>query len=134
MSYQPHRVISGKSNSGHKQTHFQTLLTYVSTLCQVNLQNQSLHKHITYIYAQPSDTHFQRVSPLYITPVKRAHKARTVSVMALSISFNPVPIVHAVFKMDELHPPANQCPPVDTQTSSFYRKIRLNFHLTDQVM
>ena len=49
MSCQPHRVTSGQSNSGHKQIHisklFSHILLYISTLCQVNLQNQSLHKH-----------------------------------------------------------------------------------------
>ena len=69
---QPHRVTSGQPNSGHKQTHISQLFSYyISTLCQVNLQNQSLCKHKT------SDTNFRRVSPFNITPVKRAHKART---------------------------------------------------------
>ena len=50
MSCQPHRVTSGQSNSGHKQIHISKLFShYISTLCQVNLQNQSLHKHKTYI-------------------------------------------------------------------------------------
>ena len=53
------------------------LYIYISTLCQVNLQNQSLHKHKTFMYTQTSDTNFRRVSPFNITPVKRAHKART---------------------------------------------------------
>ena len=72
MSCRPHRVTSGQPNSGHKQTHISQLFSYyISTLCQVNLQNQSLCKHKT------SDTNFRRVSPFNITPVKRAHKART---------------------------------------------------------
>ena len=42
MSCQPHRVTSGQSNSGHKQIHISKLFShiYISTLCQVNLQNQ----------------------------------------------------------------------------------------------
>ena len=43
MSCQPHRVTSGQSNSGQKQMHISkllSLLTYISTLCQVSLQNQ----------------------------------------------------------------------------------------------
>ena len=47
MSCQPHRVTSGQSNSGHKQIHISKLFSYISTLCQVYLQNQSLHKHKT---------------------------------------------------------------------------------------
>ena len=50
MSCQPHRVTSGQSNSGHKQMHIFKLFSHISTLCQVNLQNQSLHKHKTYIH------------------------------------------------------------------------------------
>ena len=49
----------------------------MSTLCQVNLQNQSLCKHETYMNPQTSDKFFWRVSPFNITPVKRAHKAKT---------------------------------------------------------
>ena len=51
MSCQLHRVTSGQSNSGHKQIHISKLFSHIitSTLYQVNLQNQSLHKHKTYI-------------------------------------------------------------------------------------
>ena len=47
MSCQLHRVTSGQSNSGHKQIHSSKLFSYIyiSALCQVNLQNQELHKH-----------------------------------------------------------------------------------------
>ena len=101
MSCQPHRFTSGQSNSGHKQIHSSKLFSHISTLCQVNLQNQhistlcqvnlqnqhmstlcqvnlqnqSLRKHKT--HTQTSDTNFRRVSPFNITPVKRAHKAKT---------------------------------------------------------
>ena len=39
------------SNSGHKQIHISKLFShiYISTLCQVSLQNQSLRKHKAYI-------------------------------------------------------------------------------------
>ena len=42
MSRQPHRVTSGKSNSGHKQIHISKLFShiYISTLCQVKIQNR----------------------------------------------------------------------------------------------
>ena len=51
MSCQPQRVTSGQSNSGHKQIHISKFFSHIdiSTLCQVNLQNQSLRKHKTYI-------------------------------------------------------------------------------------
>ena len=45
-----------RTNSGHKQIHISKLFShiyiyiYISTLCQVNLQNQSLCKHKTYIH------------------------------------------------------------------------------------
>ena len=49
MACRPHRVTSGQSNSGHKQIHISKLFShiYISTLCRVGLQNQSLHKHKT---------------------------------------------------------------------------------------
>ena len=75
MSCQPHRITSGQSNSGHKQIHISTLLTYISTLCQVSLQNQSLRKHKTYIHKHQTQIFEEFVSS--ITPVKRTHKART---------------------------------------------------------
>ena len=52
MSWQPHRVTSGQSNSGHKQIHISKLFSYIyiSTIYQVSLQNQSLCKHKTYIH------------------------------------------------------------------------------------
>ena len=43
--------------------------------CLSVLQNQSLHKHKTYIHKH--QTQIFEVSPFNITPVKRAHKART---------------------------------------------------------
>ena len=48
---------------------------YISTVCQVNLQNRSLRKHKTYIHKH--QTQIFEVSPFNITPVKRARKART---------------------------------------------------------
>ena len=78
VSCQRDRVTSRQSNSGHKQTHiFKLFSLYLSALCQVSLHNQSLRKHKTYTNTQTSDTNFRRVSPFNITPVKRAHKART---------------------------------------------------------
>ena len=50
MSCQPYRVTSGQSNSGHKQKKISNIFSrmiYVSTLCRVNIQNQSLRKHDT---------------------------------------------------------------------------------------
>ena len=64
MSCQPHRVTSGQSNSGHKQRNISKLFShiYISTLCQVNLQNQSLHKHKKSIY---KTNHFTGIKHTY---------------------------------------------------------------------
>ena len=71
-SCQPHRVTSGLSNSGHKQIHIsETLLTYVSTLCQVNLQNQSLRKHKKCIHKHQTQI-FEELVPLLL-PLLKEH-------------------------------------------------------------
>ena len=72
MSCQPRRVTPGQSNSGHKQITFLNS----SHICQVNLPNQSLHKHETYIHKHQTIKNFLKLVPS-ILPVKRAHKART---------------------------------------------------------
>ena len=64
MSFHPHRFTSGHRQISKLFSHI-----YISTLCQVSLQNQSLHKH------KNTNKNFQRVSPFSITPVKRVHKA-----------------------------------------------------------
>ena len=69
MSCQPHRVTSGQSNSGHKQIHISKLFSYI----YIDLLSSQSTKPIT----SQTDTNFRRVSPFNITPVKRAHKART---------------------------------------------------------
>ena len=94
MSCQPHRVTSGRSNPGHKQMHMSKLfwriyqpsvksvyktnhftnITHTIHKRQTQTSDTNIrHKHQT----QTSDTNFRRVSPFSITPVKRAHKART---------------------------------------------------------
>ena len=45
----------------HACTHTHTHETDISTLCQVCLQNQSLHKHKTYIHKHQTQFFFQRV-------------------------------------------------------------------------
>ena len=69
MSCQPHRVTSGQSNLGHKQIHISKLVShiYISTVCQVSLQNQSLRKHKTYI--RKHQTHFFEVLVPSILPL-----------------------------------------------------------------
>ena len=73
MSCQPHRVTSGQSNSGHKQTHISKLFSYnyISTVCQVNPQNQSLRKHKTYIYKHQTQI-FEELVPS-ILPLLKEH-------------------------------------------------------------
>ena len=50
---------------------FLTLLTYISTLCQINLQNQSLHKHKTYIHKHQTQI-FKELVPS-ILPLLKEH-------------------------------------------------------------
>ena len=78
MSCQPHRVTSGQSDSGHKQMHISKLFSYVykSFVKSVHKTNHFANLKQK-IHAQTSDTNFRRVRPFVITPVKRAHKART---------------------------------------------------------
>ena len=80
----PHRVTSGQSNSGHKLRYSVVLCTHVKTLpIFINLSVMSIHETNHFanikqnIHTQLSDTNFRRVSHFNITPVKRAHKART---------------------------------------------------------
>ena len=60
MSCQPHRVTSGQSTFLH-----------VSTLCQANLQNQSLRKHKTYIHKHQTQIFEQSVPS--ILPLLKEH-------------------------------------------------------------
>ena len=86
MSCQQHRVTSGQSDSGHKQMHISKLFSHIYqpsvksvykiNLCQVNLQNQSLCKHKTYIHKYQTQF-FEELVSFNVTTVKRAHKART---------------------------------------------------------
>ena len=73
MSCQPHRVTSGQSTSGHRQKHISKLFShiYTSTLCQVNLQNQSLHKHKTCIHKHQTQI-FEELVPLLL-PLLKEH-------------------------------------------------------------
>ena len=50
-SCQLHTVTSGQSNSVISK-HTQSKTSHIQTLSQVSPQNQSLHKHKTYMYAQ----------------------------------------------------------------------------------
>ena len=74
-SCQPHRVTPGQSNSGHKQIHISKLFShiYINPLSSqstkpITSQTQNIPKHQTQIFD---------VSPFNITPLKRAHRART---------------------------------------------------------
>ena len=71
MTCQPHRVTAGQSNSGHKQIHISKLFSdiYISTFCQVNLQNQSLRKHKTYIHKYQTQI-FEGLVPSVLPPLK----------------------------------------------------------------
>ena len=71
MSCQPHRVTSGQSNSGHKQIHSSKLFShiYISALCQVNLQNQELHKHKTDIHKHQTQI-FEKLVPSILPLLK----------------------------------------------------------------
>ena len=73
MSCQPHRVTSGQSNSGHKQIHVSKLFShiYISTLCQVILQNQSIRKPKTYIHKHETQI-FEGLVPS-ILPLSKEH-------------------------------------------------------------
>ena len=73
MSCQPHRVTSGKSNSGHKQIHILKLFSHIYQPSVKSVYKTNQFANIK----QTSDTNFRRVSPFSITPVKSAHKART---------------------------------------------------------
>ena len=74
-SCQPHRVTSGQSNSGHKQIHIFKLFShiYISTLCQVNLQNQSLRKHKTYIHKHQTQI-FEELAPSILPLLKEQRR------------------------------------------------------------
>ena len=77
MSCQPHRVTSGQSNSGHKQIHISKLFSHIYINFLSSQSTKSITSQTKNIHTQTSDTNFWRVSPFNITPVKRAHKART---------------------------------------------------------
>ena len=73
MSCQPPRDTSGQSNSGHKQIRISKLFShnYISTVCQVKPQNQSLRKHKTYIYKHQTQI-FEELVPLML-PLLKEH-------------------------------------------------------------
>ena len=75
MSCQPHRVTSGQSNSCHKQIHISKLFSHI-----YQLSVKSIYKTNHFVNIKHTNTiirhKFQKVSPLSITPVKRAHKVR----------------------------------------------------------
>ena len=74
MSCQPHGVTSGQSNLGHKQTQISKLFSHIY---QPSVKSIYRTNHFVNIkHTQTSDTNFQRVSPLNITPVKRAQRRR----------------------------------------------------------
>ena len=100
MSCQPHRVTSEQSNSGHKQKQISKLLSHIhqplsshfshihqpvsshfshihQPLSSRSTKTNHESKHKTYTYTQTSDTHFRRVSPFSITPVKKHINAIT---------------------------------------------------------
>ena len=77
MSCQPHRVTSGHSNSGHKQIHISKLFPRIYQPSVKSIYKTNHFTNIKHTHTQTSDTNFRRVSPFNITPVKRAHKART---------------------------------------------------------
>ena len=70
-----HGVTSQLCQHSHAQGH--TLLFSYTTFSQAHPQNLSLHKYKTYI--PKYQTHFfkELVPSICITPVKKAHKART---------------------------------------------------------
>ena len=65
MFCQPHSVTSGQSNLGHMQ------YIYISTLCQVNLQNQSLRKCKIYIHKHQTQI-FEVIVPS-VLPLLKEH-------------------------------------------------------------
>ena len=78
---QPHRVTSGQSNSGHKQIHISKLFSHIYIQSSVKSIYKTNHftniKHtIWYIHKHQTQI-FKELVPFNITPVKRAHKART---------------------------------------------------------
>ena len=77
MSCQPHRVTSGHSNSGHKQIHISKLFPRIYQPSVKSLYKTNHFTNIKHTHTQTSDINFRRVSSFNITPVKRAHKART---------------------------------------------------------
>ena len=76
MSCQPHRVTSGQSNSGHKQVHVCKLFSHTYQPSVKSVYKTNHFANIKHTYTNTRQI-FRRVSPFYITPVKRAHKART---------------------------------------------------------
>ena len=76
-SCQPHRVTSGQSNSGPKQIHISKLFSKPFFKSIIHKTNHRANIKTKHTYTNARHTNFQRVSPLNITPVKRAHKART---------------------------------------------------------
>ena len=77
MSCQTHRVTSGQSNSGHKQVHVSKLFSHIYQPSVKSVYKTNHFANIKHTCTQTSGTNFQRVSPFNITPVKRAHRART---------------------------------------------------------
>ena len=76
MSCQPRRVISGQSNSGHKQIHISKLFLQVYQPYVKSIYKTNHFANIKHTYTNFRQK-IQRVSPFNFTSVKRAHKART---------------------------------------------------------
>ena len=77
MSCQPHMVTSEQSNSGHKQIHISKLFSHIYQPSVRSIYKTNHFTNIKHTYKMYTNTNFWRVSPFNITPVKRAHKART---------------------------------------------------------
>ena len=81
MSRQPHRVTSGKSNSGHKQIHISKLFShiyiyqpFVKSIYKTNWQ--SFHKHKTYIHKHQT-IFFEELVPSILPLLKEHIRLRT---------------------------------------------------------
>jgi len=76
MSCQPHRVTSGQSHSSHKQMHISKLFSHMYQPSVKSIYKTNHFTNIKHAYANIRHK-LLSVSPFNITPVKRAHKART---------------------------------------------------------
>ena len=76
MSCQLHRVTSGQSNSGHKQICISKLFSHIYQPSVKSIYKTNHFTNIKHTYTN-SRHNFWNVSPFNITPVERAHTART---------------------------------------------------------